>query len=191
MADPKKPEEDKVGEWVLASTPYLPFAVAAGALVLGYVRGPGAGVLLVAGALLIAAISSLWNSLRTLLGEAPVDVDSALALSRAFSNDEHTREVLAALKDLELERRQGKLSEADFQELSARYRAEAKQLLRDRDEKLGPARIRAEELLAKRLKDEGDGEAAATAEPTDEAESAAPKKDKKRASKKAKDEGDA
>lgn len=190
MADPKNPEEDKVGEWVLASAPYLPFVVAAGALVLGYVRGPGAGVLLVAGALLIAAISSLWNSLRTLLGEAPVDVDSALALSRAFSNDEHTREVLAALKDLELERRQGKLSEADFQELSARYRAEAKQLLRDRDEKLGPARIRAEELLAKRLKAEAD-EAPSTEEGADDASSAEPKKEKKRASKKAKDEGDA
>lgn len=151
MADPKSPEDDKLAELAARSTPYLPLAVASGAVALGWLRGPGAGVLLVAGALLIAAISALWNSLRTLLGEVPVDVDSALALSRALSNDERTREVLAALKDLELERRQGKLTEADFQELSARYRAEAKQLLRERDEKLGPARARAELLLAERL----------------------------------------
>lgn len=151
MAEPRTSEDDRLAELVARSTPYLPVAVAVGAVALAWLRGPGAGVLLLAGALLIAAISSLWNSLRALLGEAPVDVDSALALSRALSNDERTREVLAALKDLELERRQGKLTEADFHELSTRYRAEAKQLLRERDEKLGPARARAEQLLAARL----------------------------------------
>lgn len=193
MADPKKPEDDKLAELLVQSTPYLPFGVAGGALLLGYVRGPGAGVLLVAGAMLIFGISSLWNSLRTLLGEAPVDVDSAVALSRAFSNDEHTREVLAALKDLDLERKQGKLSEADYQELSARYRAEAKQLLRERDEKLGPARARAEALLAKRL--EAKPEAPSDEAPSGDApaadggEKAEPTKAKKRAAKKG--EGDA
>ncbi len=151
MAEPQRPEEDKLGELVARSAPYLPVAILVGALALAWLRGPGAGVLLLAGALLVGAISSLWNSLRALIGEAPVDVDSALALSRALSNDERTREVLAALKDLELEHRQGKLTEADFRELSAKYRAEAKQLLRERDEKLGPARARAEELLAARL----------------------------------------
>ncbi|MCC6644989.1 MAG: hypothetical protein IT374_05380 [Polyangiaceae bacterium] len=151
MADRADPEDDQLALLAARSTPYLPFAVGLGAVALWWLRGPGAGVMLVAGALLLAAITALWNSLRTLLGEAPVDVDSALALSRVLSNDERTREVLAALKDLELERRQGKLTEEDYRDLSARYRAEAKLLLRERDEKLGPARLRAEGLLAERL----------------------------------------
>jgi hypothetical protein len=66
--------------------------------------------------------------------------------------EERKQSVLRMLKDLEYERAVGKIAEADFQELSAKYRAEAKALLSSLDADLAPARERAEALVQKRLR---------------------------------------
>jgi hypothetical protein len=63
------------------------------------------------------------------------------------------------LKDLEYERSVGKISEEDFAELSVRYRAEAKELLRALEEELAPRRHEAEARLALRLKKDASGSA--------------------------------
>jgi ribosomal protein L40E len=136
---------------MVASRPFLPFAVIAAAGVLGWMRGPGAGVLVVGGAALVGAIALLWNSLRTVAGETPVDLDAAVALGSATAEDERTRRVLQALRDLDLEHKLGKVSDEDFAMLSDQYRGEAKRLLRELDEKIAPARARAEKLVAARV----------------------------------------
>lgn len=59
--------------------------------------------------------------------------------------------MLRALKDLEYERNVGKIGQADYLELSTRYREEARRLLRELNDAELPARARVEKLLARRL----------------------------------------
>lgn len=163
MADPRKkttPEapaktdkdvDDRVAELVARSRPFLPLAVIGAAGALGWLRGPGAAVLVLAGAALVLAIAWLWTSLRVLIGDAPVDIDAAVALASASEEDEQKRRILQSLKDLEAEHRLGKVTDEDFRVMSARQREEAKRILRAIDERLAPARKRAEEMLADRL----------------------------------------
>src|SRR6202012_5863491 len=67
------------------------------------------------------------------------------------AEEEQKRAVLRALKDLEYERSVGKISDEDYQEYAARYRAEAKRLIRTMDESMAEARKRVEQDLAKRV----------------------------------------
>ncbi|HEU4409245.1 MAG TPA: zinc ribbon domain-containing protein [Polyangiaceae bacterium] len=133
------------------STWLLPLAVVAGAAVLGALRGAGAAILVLAGGALLGVIALLWRALQVLLGESPLSLEAALDLSAATAADEQKQAVLRALKDLEYERGLGKLSDEDYRELAARYRAEAKAVMRSIDDSLGPARLRAERLIEDRL----------------------------------------
>lgn len=111
-----------------------------------------AGVVLgLAGATLIACIAAFWASVRTMIGEARISGADAFAIGNTGGAQEQKRAVLRALKDLEFERAVGKISEEDFKVLVARYRAEAKRLLKQIDEASAEQRARAEELVNKRL----------------------------------------
>ncbi|MEO5728004.1 MAG: zinc ribbon domain-containing protein, partial [Byssovorax sp.] len=127
-------------------------------------------ILVLAGGALIGVIAIFWASVRTLLGETPLSGADAYAIAAPRSEEEQKRAVLRALKDLEFERSVGKISEEDYGELVARYRGEAKRLLRQLDEEAQPRRERVEALVAKRLRREGlAGAAAVTAtEKTDD-----------------------
>lgn len=115
------------------------------------VRGLGMGLLVLAGGLLLLAVALIWSSVQSLTGEAPLTLDEALSLAAPRAEEEQKRAVLRALKDLEYERSVGKISEEDYVELSARYREQAKLLLRTLDAELAPTRQRVERLLEKRL----------------------------------------
>lgn len=148
--DEDSEQSDLVSQWATKTKPFLPLVVVVAAAILGFIRGPGAAVLgLAAGAILIA-ISAFWRSLRILSGEELVEEETS-TLATPAAAVEQKRAVLRALKDLEYERGLGKVSDEDYQLLSARYRAEAKKLLKDIDDRLGPARRQAEELIAKEL----------------------------------------
>lgn len=108
-------------------------------------------VLGLAGATLIACIAAFWASVRTMIGEARISSADAFAIGNTGGALEQKRAVLRALKDLEFERAVGKISEEDFKVLVARYRAEAKRLLKQIDEASAQQRARAEELVNKRL----------------------------------------
>lgn len=129
----------------------LPLATVAGASAIGALRGVSAAILVLAGGTLLGVITLLWKSLQVLIGEAPLSLQAALDLSAATAADEQKQAVLRALKDLEYERGLGKLSDEDYRELAARYRAEAKAVLRSIDDNLGPARLRAERIIEDRL----------------------------------------
>jgi hypothetical protein len=104
---------------------------------------------------LVGVIAVFWASLRTLLGETPLSGADAYAIGAPSTEEEQKQAVLRALKDLEFERSVGKISEEDYHELVAKYRAEAKQLLRILDADAGPRRAHVESLVAKRLRRAG------------------------------------
>ena len=114
--------------------------------------GAGLGLMVLAGAALVGAILLLWSSVNNLTGETELSLLDALSLAAPSAEEEQKRAVLRALKDLEYERSLGKISEEDFAELSARYRAQAKRLLRSLEEQDAPALKRAEARFEKRWK---------------------------------------
>ncbi|MET0591173.1 MAG: zinc ribbon domain-containing protein [Polyangiaceae bacterium] len=129
----------------------LPVGSIAAALATGAVYGVGTALLTLAGGVLLIVISILWASVRTLSGDSPITLDEAIALGAPTAAEEEKRAVLRALKDLEFERSIGKIGDADYEELVARYRAEAKRLLRAVDEDLAPLRDRASAYVAEQL----------------------------------------
>ncbi|TKC96457.1 zinc ribbon domain-containing protein [Polyangium fumosum] len=132
-------------------------------------------ILVLAAGVLVTVIASFWASLRTLLGETPLSGADAYAIGAPpRAEEEQKRAVIRALKDLEFERSVGKISEEDYRALVAKYRAEAKRLLRALDQNAAPGRERAEVLVQRRLKQLGllDGEKEETDE-DDEAGDAA------------------
>jgi hypothetical protein len=120
----------------------------------GATAGLGPSLLVLAGGVLLGVVLLFWSSIGRLTGESPLTLEEAIGLAAPSPEEERKRSILRALKDLEYERSVGKISEQDFAELSGRYRADAKALLKSIDAEAAPLRRRAEERLAVRLKDE-------------------------------------
>jgi ribosomal protein L40E len=155
--DKRADEEERALD--LQITEYLKYGVPAAtiacAIAAGYMSGPASVVLVLAAGTLIAGIAIFWASVRTLVGETPLTGADAYALGAPRAEEEQKRAVLRALKDLEFERSVGKISEEDYQILVAKYRAEAKRLLRALEDESRPERDLAESLVAERLRAEG------------------------------------
>src|SRR5688572_23544207 len=117
----------------------------------GFVFGAPIAILALAALALLGGIALIWSSVQSLTGETPLSLEEALTLGAPSAEEEQKRAVLRALKDLEYERSVGKITNEDYQLLSARYRAEAIRLMQALDENLKPARARAEKLLKSRL----------------------------------------
>lgn len=104
------------------------------------------------GGVLLTAVYVLWQSARLLAGEEDVagDLEDARFDPRGLDTelDEEKRSILTQLKDIERERRIGKLSEEDYASLAAVYRARAKQILAAIDEQLSAHRAEAQQLLS-------------------------------------------
>ena len=122
---------------------------------IGMSYGLALAMLVIAGGALVSVIGLLWGSVQNLTGEAALSFDEALSLAAPTAEEEQKRALLRALKDLEYERSVGKIGEEDYQELSARYREEAKRLLQLLEKVQEPARQRVDELVRKRLVQEG------------------------------------
>ena len=133
----------------------LPLATIVCAIVGGVLQGAAAVVLVLAAGALVSVIAIFWASIRTLVGETPLSGADAYALGAPHAEEEQKRAVLRGLKDLEFEHSVGKISEEDYQALVARYRAEAKRLLRIIDDHAAPGRQKVEDLVAARLFREG------------------------------------
>jgi hypothetical protein len=99
---------------------------------------------------LVLTLYWLWQSLRHAFthGEQ-VRSGGALAVGTGARADlvAQKNALLMVLKDLEAERDTGKLSEADFKDLNARYRARARDVLKALDAQLAPHRDAARALL--------------------------------------------
>jgi hypothetical protein len=152
----------------------VPVGVMVLAVVTAVLMDVSISLLVLAGGALVGVIAMFWSSLRTLLGETPLSGADAYALGAPpRAEEEQKRAVLRALNDLKFERSVGKISEEDYRALEAKYRAEAKRLLRLLDEEAAPRRERAEQLVLRRLRQEGlleEGKAEAPAREDDAAE---------------------
>ncbi|XXX75998.1 hypothetical protein WMF30_50950 [Sorangium sp. So ce134] len=133
----------------------VPLAALVGTGVAGLVAGPPAAILVLAGGALVAVIAIFWASLRVLLGETPLSGADAYAIGAPRAEEEQKQAVLRALKDLEFERSVGKISDEDYADLVAKYRAEAKRLLRLLDADAQPRREQVAALVARHLRRAG------------------------------------
>jgi hypothetical protein len=136
----------------------LPVGGLVGAVAVGVIAGIGSALLVVAAAALLGTIALLWASVRTLSGDAPLSLDLETVSARKLGVDalsEQKRRVLRALKDLENERAIGKIEEADYEMLVARYRDEAKAVMREMDLEVAPLRGEAEKVARSFLKKRG------------------------------------
>ncbi|MCC6213724.1 MAG: zinc ribbon domain-containing protein [Polyangiaceae bacterium] len=144
----------------LLTTRVAPAAFIVASVGVGLRAGLGSALLVLAFGLLLLVVALLWASVARLTDPAALEVVDALELAGTSAEEERKRAVLRALKDLEHERALGKVSEVDYAALAARYRDEARELLR-RVDALGEAAER---------------ELAAVHAATAAAEAAAPKK---------------
>jgi len=99
---------------------------------------------------LVLTLYCLWQSLRHAFTHAEqVRSGGALAVGGGARADllAEKNALLLVLKDLEAERDTGKLSEPDFKDLNARYRARARDVLKALDTQLAPHREAARALL--------------------------------------------
>jgi hypothetical protein len=128
-----------------------PALVIAVVVATGLTRGLPTALLVLAAGALILVIALVWASVQSLTGQAPLTLEDAMSLAAPRAEEEQKRAVLRALKDLEYERSVGKITEEDYTELSARYRRQAKELLRSLDESLSPGRERVAALVEARL----------------------------------------
>jgi ribosomal protein L40E len=135
-----------------------PVATLVAAAIVGTLTSIGPAILVLAGGALFATIGFFWASMRTLGGDAPLaegfDRMTRRRVEASDSAAERKRAALRALKDLEFEHSIGKIDDDDYAEIAARYREQAKGILREMDERIQPLRDRAEQVarayLAKR-----------------------------------------
>jgi hypothetical protein len=142
----------------------LPLATGVGAIAVGVFGSLGSAILVIASGVLLGAIALLWASLRTLSGDAPLLDAPSNGAQRVATSDlgERKLRVLLALKDIESEHQLGKLDDADYQTLVARYREEAKDVLREIDRRAAPSRAEAERVASEYLARHGMARAGAT-----------------------------
>lgn len=129
------------------------------AIVVGVSVGLSVSLLVLAGGALLLVIALFWWSLHSLTGSGALTLEEALSMAAPTAEEEQKRAVLRALKDLELEKSLGKISDEDYTNLSASYRQQAKDLIRALDANVDPLRAEIDELVAARLKASGDGSA--------------------------------
>lgn len=105
-----------------------------------------------AGGVLLAGLWSFWQSVRAAFGAADVDAVQAVVESeeRAGLEDEK-QALLRSIKDIELERDLGKMSDDDFARLDASLRTRAREVLKLLDEEVAPFREQAEKMIAKHI----------------------------------------
>jgi hypothetical protein len=150
--------ERKLARRVAVVAPVV--TILGGALV-GAITSIGPGILVLAGGALFGTIAFFWASLRTLGGDAPLaEGFGQMTRRRVEAADgvtERKRTALRALKDLEFDHALGKIGDKDYAELSARYREQAKAILREIEGAVLPQRARAEELARAYLAKRGTG----------------------------------
>jgi hypothetical protein len=143
-------------------------------------------LLLLAFCLMLLAIGLLWSSVTSIDEGQGISLEEALDLAAPARDEERKLAVLRGIKDLEYERGLGKVSEQDYQQLTQRYRREARGLLERLDTSEASLRQRAMDLVEQRLAGElppvetvdqrgGQVESPAPSQPTKPVKRSAPK----------------
>lgn len=110
---------------------------------------------------LVLVLLWLWQSLRAVLGGAGGTTQaSAVGVAERDSLLAEKNELLTAIRDIRFEHDLGKISDGDYQRMDKRYRARAREVLRELDAQVAPYRDEAVKLLG--------GESAGASAPADE-----------------------
>jgi len=127
-------------------------------------RGQGVAAVVLLTILMAATALVGMTALRAVLPLVSAHEDRTVMVGRRTRAALEREKMLAlrAIKELEFDRAMGKLSDADWQEMSGRLRTRAARLMRQLDAGAG-YRDRIEQELAKRLESIGAKEATATA----------------------------
>ena len=103
----------------------------------------------------VVALVSLWLSLSLALSDELVGGARAQLMTDARSGLLTEKEnLLQEIRDVSFEHDADKLSDADFDEINAKLRAQARHVLHELDTGAEPFRDEAEALIAERLADE-------------------------------------
>lgn len=146
---PIKPESSPgIQPWQL----FVLAALACATVVTFIVRGQGVAQVVLLSIIMGAATLVGLAALRTLRPLVTAQEERVLAVGhrRRLALEREKMLALRAIKDLEFDHAMGKLSEADFTEMSTRLRARAARIMRDLDAGVG-YRERIEKDLARRL----------------------------------------
>lgn len=101
---------------------------------------------------ILGALASLWASLAlTLSKEAPGGTRAELTSDARLALLTEKEALLQEIRDVAFEHDAGKLSDADYEELNAKLRAQARQVLQELDAGAEGFRDQAEALVAERL----------------------------------------
>jgi hypothetical protein len=106
-------------------------------------------ILFAAGVALSGTISLMWASLSRMGQNEGMSFDEALSFNAPTATEEQKRAVLRTLKDLEYELHVGKISQEDFEEVSADVRKKAKHLIAEQDEDMDERMKQAEARVEK------------------------------------------
>jgi hypothetical protein len=157
--------ERSLGRAVALGLPLLSVVAACAIAVVGSF---GSALLVLASGALLGAIALLWASVRTLSGDAPLPADLEMLAGQGHAVDalaEQKRRALRAIRDLESEHALGKIDDADYELFVARYREEAKAVMREMDLAVAPMREQAEKLAREYIERKTAKAAAAPTEP--------------------------
>jgi hypothetical protein len=113
--------------------------------------GLSAVMLFLTGAALLWSILWLYRSLAALAVDPPATQVTRLGGAARRELEHDKRNLLKAIKELEFDRSMGKLSDADFHDVAARYRASAMAVLRRLDEGAVTYRTLIEREVQRRL----------------------------------------
>ena len=103
---------------------------------------------------MVGAMGSLWLSLSLALSdEVPEDARAKLTSEARLALLTEKEALLQEIRDVTFEHDAGKLSVADYEELNAKLRAQARHVLHELDAGAEEFREQAEELIAKRLEE--------------------------------------
>jgi len=133
--------------WMAKLRPFWPIFLATLVVLGGTLYGVGPAILILAFGLLLLALVLVWMSLGELTSEEPLTLEEALELGAPDYREHEKASVLRALKDLEQERRFGKITEEEFSTESSRLRQQAKRLLASLDESAKSRKARVESRL--------------------------------------------
>lgn len=128
----------------------LAIAVADGVVIWRF--GVAPGMLLLCAAAMLLVVTLLFRAVQALTGELDEEDEADLARVPTAA-EEQKRAAIQALKDLEYERTVGKISKEDYDVLIARYRAEAKRLMRTVDDERAALRGEAEQIAAEAVRE--------------------------------------
>ena len=150
--DDEPSHDDATPFYVRFAVPMTIGFIVLATVIVGLRFGVAPALLVMCAAALLTVVGLVFRAFQ-LVAEPTDDALDAEPTAVPTAAEEHKRAALRALKDIEYERSVGNITEADYGELLARYRDEAKRSMRAVDDERRQRRERAERLARRAVLD--------------------------------------